>query len=78
MKANYDKVADAMYIEVKKGKIHKTVEVSDFVLHDLDAKGKILGIELLNASHQLSSEDLESTAENGIPLSFTSTTPLVA
>lgn len=78
MKINYDKVADAMYIQVKKGKIHQTVEVSDFVIHDLDAKGKIIGIELLNASEQFSPKDLKKRASAGIPFSFTSAIPVTA
>jgi uncharacterized protein YuzE len=50
MDLRYDKRADALYIELKKGKVEKTVEISDRVIHDLNKKGDILGIELLNVS----------------------------
>ena len=77
MKVTYDKVADAMYIQIKPGKINSTVEISNTVIHDLDKKGNVLGIEILNASHQISTKDLESGIQNGIPLNIISATPLV-
>jgi uncharacterized protein YuzE len=75
MNVTYDKVADAVYIQIKKGKIEKTVEVSGIVMHDLDKKGNVLGIELLSASTQLSAKELENSAEGGIPLSVIQATP---
>ncbi len=50
MKINYDKYADALYIEFKKAKAHKTVEKRRGVLVDFDKKGNVLGIEVLNYS----------------------------
>ncbi|MEK7640933.1 MAG: DUF2283 domain-containing protein [Patescibacteria group bacterium] len=50
MKINYDKYADALYIEFKKAKAHKTVEERRGVLVDFDKKGTVLGIEVLNYS----------------------------
>jgi uncharacterized protein YuzE len=78
MNIQYDKIADAVYIQLKKGKIQSTVEISDIVLHDLDNKGNVLGIELLNASKQLSSKELEKGVMNGVPLTIISGTPLAA
>jgi uncharacterized protein YuzE len=78
MNIQYDKIADAIYIQLKKGKIQSTVEVSNIVLHDLDNKGNVLGIELLNASKQLSSKELEKGVMNGVPLTIISGTPLAA
>ncbi len=78
MKINYDKIADAIYIEIKKGKIAKTKEVSDLVVHDLDEKGRILGIEILHASSLVSSKDLETGAVDGIPLNIITATPVSA
>jgi len=48
MKFNYDKIADAAYLYLNKGKIKKTIEISDNVLLDVDTKGKIIGIEILD------------------------------
>lgn len=49
-KIEYDKTVDALYIYASSGKVHKTVKLSNRVLFDVDKKGKIVGIELLEAS----------------------------
>ncbi|KKW47563.1 hypothetical protein A3C21_02280 [Candidatus Kaiserbacteria bacterium RIFCSPHIGHO2_02_FULL_59_21] len=69
MKATYDKEADAMYIRVKKGRVHKTLEVSDGVNVDADRKGKALGIELLFISSQMPRKSISKTIRAGIPVS---------
>lgn len=50
MEIKYDKSADAAYFKLKKGKISSTKEFADKVLIDLDKKGNVLGVEILNAS----------------------------
>ena len=69
MKATYDKEADAMYIRVKKGKVHKTLKVSDMVLVDVDKKGQALGLELLFVSSQMPRKSISQTIRTGIPVS---------
>lgn len=69
MKATYDKEADAMYIRVKKGRVHKTLEVSDGVNVDVDKKGYALGIELLFVSSQIPRKSINKTVRAGIPVS---------
>lgn len=49
-KIEYDKTVDALYIHVSPGKIHKTVKLNGRVFFDVDKKGKIVGIEVLDAS----------------------------
>lgn len=78
MKINYDKTANAVYIQIKKGKISKTIEVSKSVVHDVDSSGNILGIEILNASKLFSMKDLENNVDAGIPLNITYSTPIGA
>ena len=47
----YSTDADALYIEVEAvRRVARTVEVSPSCLVDLDAEGRLLGIELLNPS----------------------------
>ncbi len=53
MKITYDKIADAAYIYFKKNKIAKTVCLADRLIADLDKEGKIVGIEILDASFQI-------------------------
>lgn len=61
MKINYDKIADAAYISIKKGSINKTVKLGKFLHADLDKKGKVLGIEILNASLKFSKSEKVSS-----------------
>ncbi len=69
MKATYDKDADAMYIRVKKGKVHKTLEISDVILADVDKKGQVLGLDLLFVSSQMPRKRINQTIRTGIPVS---------
>jgi uncharacterized protein YuzE len=46
----YDRKADVLYLLVKKGKEEEVVEVSPGVNVELDGQGKLLGVEILNAS----------------------------
>ena len=50
MEINYDKEADAMYIEFRKGDFSKNKKIDGFTIIDLDKDNNILGIELLDAS----------------------------
>lgn len=58
MEINYDKEADALYIELRKGEFGKNKKMDDLTIIDLDIKGNILGIEILNASKRLSKDSL--------------------
>lgn len=50
MEIDYDKEADAVYITLRKETFAKNKKVDDFTILDLDKKGNVLGIELLEAS----------------------------
>ena len=58
MEISYDKEADAMYIEFRKGEFSKNKKLDDFTILDLDKEGNILGIELLDASKRIPKESL--------------------
>ena len=51
-KIEYDKTTDALYVYAGAGsrKVHKTLKLNNRVLFDVDKKGKIIGIEVLDAS----------------------------
>ena len=57
---SYDKEADAMYIALRKGTFSKNKVINDFMVLDLDKKGQVLGIELLDASKQVSGKTISS------------------
>ena len=81
MKVSYDKISDAMYIRLREGKIKGTVKVNDRLMFDVDTKGNTVGIELLDASVQLSDKSMKNLEKNvmkGIPVEITSMTPVAA
>lgn len=47
---NYDSKSDVIYIVTKKGKEEEFVEVAPGINVELDDKGKVIGIEIINAS----------------------------
>ncbi len=67
MTIQYDKVADAVYMKMTDTKVAKTMEVNDTLLIDMDASGKTVGIEILDASSQ---EELVKTLENNVRMGF--------
>ena len=78
MKITYDKLADAAYMTLRKGKVAKTVEMSESVIVDLDKKGHLLGIEMLDASNQLSRASIKNGITMDIPVEIISGFPVVA
>jgi len=50
MKIKKDEVLDVAYIELRSGKVAKTMEIQRGILLDLDAKGNVFGIEILSLS----------------------------
>lgn len=81
MKVHYDKIADAMYIRLREGKVKGTVKMNDRLMVDVDTKGNTVGIELLDASLQLSSKGmrgLEQDVAEGIPVEIVARTPALA
>ena len=79
MKVNYDKEADAMYIRLQEGKIKGTIKVHDRLMVDLDAKGNTVGVEVLDASLQLSRKEvrgLENRTIRNIPIEISRLAPV--
>ena len=67
MKTEFDKEADAAYIyfkEIGSGEVTETISLNNSVNIDLDRNGKVLGIEILDASEHLPSSSLKSLATN--------------
>lgn len=62
MKFEYDKEVDAGYIyldyPIKDGEAKKTIELNENIILDFDEKGKLLGVEILNASEVLNKKTL--------------------
>lgn len=56
IRVEYDKKADAMYIWLRKAKYDISEELAENVVIDLDKNGRIIGIEVLDASKNLGKE----------------------
>ena len=62
MKFEYDKEADAAYLYIEypiaDGQVKRSVEMNEDIILDFDEKGKLLGVEILNASKVLKKKAL--------------------
>jgi len=56
VRVEYDSKADAMYIWLRKAKYDISEELAANVIIDLDKNGRIIGIEVLDASKNLGKE----------------------
>ena len=54
-KINYDPKSDVLYIVARKGKEEEFVEIAPGLNAELDENGRVIGIEILNASNVLKS-----------------------
>ena len=60
----YDPEADAVYIRVGRGTIDRQEEAGPFI-YDVDAEGRVLGIEILSASKVLAPGDWRNARRPG-------------
>ena len=59
-KISYDTVAKSLYIKMSKNKIFKTKEISLNCIVDIDRKGQVVGVEILNTNQKTSPNALKS------------------
>ena len=52
---DYDPTTDALYVVTREGEEGEFVEISPGINVELDSQGRVIGIEILNASETLSS-----------------------
>ena len=68
MKIEYSKDVDALYIKIRDAKIVDSIDVEKGVTIDMDEKGHIVGIEILDASEKLNPSELTNISIENIPL----------
>lgn len=79
MQVRYDIMADAVYVNVSKSKVARTVKSDERFLVDVDAAGNVVGIEILDASSQQELvNNLQRDVANGVPISIENSTPTSA
>ena len=68
MKIEYSKEVDALYVYFREVNVAKSKEVEEGVVVDLDEKGHIVGIEVLDASKRLTARELVNVNIENLPL----------
>ena len=68
MKIEYDKEADALYIQLKETRVFDNIDIEDGVTIDIDEKGHIIGIEILDATKKLSRKDISNIIIENLPI----------
>lgn len=68
MRIEYDKEADALYIQLREASVEDNIDIEEGVTVDLDEKKHIVGIEILDASKKLSLEDLVNITIQNLPV----------
>lgn len=62
MKLTYDKESDIAYFYLKaisEGEVKQTISLNDSINIDLNSEGKVLGIEILDASDNIPLNEIE-------------------
>ena len=57
MKTKYDKKTDILYFELANGNYDASRKISDAIIVDEDKNGKVLGIEILDATENITAFD---------------------
>jgi uncharacterized protein YuzE len=68
MKIEYSKNIDALYIKLREAEIGDSIDIEEGVTVDLDEKGHIVGIEILDASEKMDRSDLVNISIENLPL----------
>ncbi len=76
MKIEYDKEADALYIQLREASVDDNIDIEEGVTVDLDEKKHIVGIEILDASKRLSLKDLVNITIENLPVEKVETVPI--
>lgn len=53
MKSRYDPTADALYLQLAEARIVESEEVRPGIMLDFDGAGRVVGIEILDASEHV-------------------------
>lgn len=68
MKIEYDKQADAIYIQIQEKKVASSREIEEGVVIDFDESNKVIGFEVLNASKKFDIKDIAAVNIGMLPV----------
>jgi len=58
MKIEYDKEVDALYVRLQEKYVARTVEIEEGLNLDIDNEGRLIGLEVLDATRRYSLSDI--------------------
>ncbi|WP_084218986.1 DUF2283 domain-containing protein [Syntrophorhabdus aromaticivorans] len=64
----YDREVDALYVRLQEKYVHKTLEIEDGLNIDLDENGKLIGVEILDATQRYSLADVFNVSTENLIL----------
>jgi uncharacterized protein YuzE len=68
MKIEYDREIDALYIRLQETHVARTVEIDEGVNLDFDETGKLIGLEVLDATERYSLADIYNLSTENLVL----------
>lgn len=68
MKIEYDKEADALYIQLREAYVDDNIDIEEGITIDVDEKRHIIGIEILDVSKNLSLKDIVNISIENLPV----------
>ena len=73
MRIEYDREADALYIQIQEKYVAKTKEIEEGLLIDFDEANKLIGIEILSATKRFAISDIVNLHIENLPVEVVST-----
>ena len=71
MRFHYDKKEDAFYIRFSESPYQKSEEIQEGIIFDYDKNGKLIGIEILDASRKIPSKLISQFLKRNLSLTLT-------
>ena len=68
MRIEHDSEIDALYIRMQEKYVDRTVEIEEGLNLDLDKKGKLIGLEVLDATERYSLADIFNVSTQNLIL----------
>jgi len=68
LKIEYDKDVDALYIRLQEKYVARTLEIEEGLNLDLDEEGKLIGLEVLDATERYTLSDIFNIATENLIL----------
>jgi len=68
MRIEYDSEIDALYIRMQEKSVDRTLEIEEGLNLDLDKKGKLIGLEVLDATERYSLADVFNVSTENLVL----------